>query len=180
MTSFRPDFDFLPKKITLRLLNIYQAFLLRCPDQRPIRPVFLWDPELAEDMTMKVEQLDLAIIPILTGRKIKHTREYMEQFMTFLKEKQWVCLATMQRHFFQKVVDEGKYTRQQTLTLQANYLRRMNCASLVSRSKPCTRVDWNECYQHLHQMNMNEYISMMKFALDLPKEWCDDEALRNE
>lgn len=175
-----PSYNFLPYKISLRLLGIYNSFVLRCPGQRPIRPVFLINPDAKEDDMKTIEQLDLNLIPILTGKKIKYTRLYMEGLREYMKHKQGVCLSTMQRNYFAKVVNEGQFTRTHALTLQANYCRRMNCASLVSRGLPCTKIDWNECYNHLLNLTLQEYLDMMDYALTLPKEWCDDESLNKE
>ena len=172
-------FQFLPKPSS-EIKKRYDEFMEKYPKGYLIYPIFMYD---ADAMKEKGKTIDECMIPIFSGNKTKSTREWMEGFKEYILQHRMIDLDHMHRQYFYFMTEtiggkqEKKYEKDKALILQGNYMRRMNVASLVSRSKPCTRIDWNECFKHLRSMTLESYAQLMDFAMELPKEWCDDQKI---
>lgn len=182
-------FSFLPVPTKGHIKN-YQLLMHKAPKGSIIRPAFIFDEEvyikinkdpnhIGQTTSMKI---DNSLVPILTGVKSKHTREYMIGLKIHIrdgyKKDKSIQVTTIQRDYFKHVTETlGEWDRLQALKLQANYLRRMTVASLISQQKVCTRQNWDEDYKYIYSITVPQYLALMDEALNLPSEFCDDERL---
>lgn len=152
-----------------------------------IRPVFIFNQPVWHktqynlDPNKRMKYGD-AMVPVLTGIKTKDTKLYMQGFIAFIRERQWVCINRMEQEYYEGWMEREEYQsfslsekRYKALRLKANFHRRITLAYIISQGLVLTRENWENAWKHVYSRNITEYIQLIEAAIVLPKEWCDDE-----
>jgi hypothetical protein len=193
MNPYIPKDNIYPKvgpEPSFWVLQHYVKLMGNAP-YRLMRPAFVLDYptytrsqyELDHSKRMKMNE---AMVVILTGVKTRDTRIYMEGFISFIRERQWVCINRMEIDYHEEWMRREEYKddsdsakRYKALRLKANTHRRITLAYIVSQSIPLTRENWENSWKHVYSRNIAEYIQLIEAAIALPKEWSDDEYLND-
>lgn len=189
MNKYIPDRYPLPQEVPLYVMAQYSALINGSKKDSIMRPVFIWNYPVWQASQYNIDQSERmtipeTMIPIITGVKTKQTKLYIEGLMAFIDKHRWVSLASMETEFFKQWMDRQEdnhlsetHRRFMALKLKANYHRRMILAYIVKEYVVLTKDNWDSAYKYLYSRPIEEYLMLMQAAIELPKQWCDDEYL---